>query len=300
MSIKYASPLRYPGGKASLACFLADVIDLNDLRGGSYYEPYAGGAGAALTLLLKDVVSVININDADIRIFSFWHSILNETDRFIQQIHDAQLTIDYWHQQKEICSNPSLHDKFTLGFSAFFLNRCNRSGVLLKAGPIGGYKQEGKWTLDVRYNKTNLEERIAKISSRRDQINITNLDAVEFLKQKLPKGKARKKVFVYLDPPYVNKAKKLYLNSYEASDHIIISKYLDKQIHLPWLLSYDDTTFVRNLYQNKNIFLMPIVYSLQKKRSANELIITPKNLTLPKSCNVHGSNRAIPIFNNTP
>ena len=48
--MRFASPLRYPGGKACLTGFLTDVIEMNDLRGGAYYEPYAGGAGAALSL----------------------------------------------------------------------------------------------------------------------------------------------------------------------------------------------------------------------------------------------------------
>ena len=63
--LKHLSPLRYPGGEAFLSEFLADVIDLNNLRGCVYFEPYAGGAGAALKLLNAGVVSEIRLNDAD-------------------------------------------------------------------------------------------------------------------------------------------------------------------------------------------------------------------------------------------
>jgi len=47
------SPLRYPGGKAAIAGFFASVLSSNKIgRNGVYCEPYAGGAGVALTLLL--------------------------------------------------------------------------------------------------------------------------------------------------------------------------------------------------------------------------------------------------------
>ena len=76
--MRTASPLRYPGGKAALTGFLEDVIDLNDLRGCKYFEPYAGGAGAALSLLFESVVDSIVINDFDFRIYAFWTSLLDQ------------------------------------------------------------------------------------------------------------------------------------------------------------------------------------------------------------------------------
>jgi len=75
--MQYYSPLRYPGGKASFKSFLDDVILLNDLQEGKYYEPYAGGAGAALGLLMSGRVSELFLNDADIRVFAFWRSLLD-------------------------------------------------------------------------------------------------------------------------------------------------------------------------------------------------------------------------------
>ena len=62
---RFASPLRYPGGKAALAPFLGETIALNGLSGCAYYEPFAGGAGAALQLLRDGVVSEVHINDID-------------------------------------------------------------------------------------------------------------------------------------------------------------------------------------------------------------------------------------------
>ena len=276
-----ASPLRYPGGKACLAEFLAEAIQLNGLHGCAYYEPYAGGAGAALSLLMNGTVSEVFINDADERIHAFWHSALNHTEEFVERILTTPLSIQEWHRQHEICQEPRHHTRFELGFSAFYMNRCNRSGVIAGAGPIGGYAQSGKWTLDVRFSREGLAERLLTLSRLSNRIQLHNLDAIDFLKQHLPRGSERGSVFVYLDPPYVNKARRLYLNAYEAKDHTDIARYLGRQQQLPWLLSYDDTPLVQALYANQQVQTIPLKYSLQKKRSARELIIAPLHLALP-------------------
>ena len=283
MSIQPASPLRYPGGKGCLSSLLADVIDLNDLRGSIYYEPYAGGAGAALELLRKEIVSEIHINDADLRVGAFWEAVLGETGRFVDEIFGVPLSINEWRRQHNICSNPDAHTRFHAGFSAFYMNRCNRSGVLTGAGPIGGYAQSGKWKLGVRFNRAALAERVLALGRMRDRIHVSNLDALDFLRSKLPRGNARKRVLVYLDPPYVNKGQRLYLNSYEARDHTSLARYITRQTQLPWIMSYDDTDLVRHLYEAHQLGTLPIRYSLQEKRSARELLIAPNHLYLPKS-----------------
>ena len=286
--MRFASPLRYPGGKACLTGFLTDVIERNDLRGCFYYEPYAGGAGAALSLLRDGVVSKIFINDADERVNAFWVSALDETARFVDRVLSSPLTIQEWYRQREVCVNPSMHNRFDVGFAAFFMNRCNRSGVLTGAGPIGGLEQKGKWKLGVRFSRQPLAERILSLARVRDRIHITHLDAIDFLKTTLPLGKARRKVFVYLDPPYVHKGQRLYLNSYETKDHAQLARYIKGQRNLQWIMSYDDTFVVRKLYNDQKLTSLPINYSLQTKRSAKELIIAPHRLALPIACTLQG------------
>lgn len=90
--------------------------------------------------------------------------------------------MDEWFRQKDIINNPKDHDLLTIGFSTFFLNRTNRSGIL-KGGVIGGKNQEGKWKLDARYNKSDLISRIHKISENRHRIDLYNMDAIDFIKK---------------------------------------------------------------------------------------------------------------------
>jgi len=261
--MRVLSPLRYPGGKARLTPLLTDVLDINDLRGSIYFEPYAGGAGAALGLLADEVVSQIHINDADKRIFSFWKTLLGETEWFIEKIHSARLDLEEWRFHRSVCVNPNGYSLREVGFSTFYMNRCNRSGVL-SGGPIGGYEQNGEWHLDVRFSKQTMIERINEVTRLKERIILSNDDAVIFLRKNLPKGNGRKNTFVYLDPPYVVKGQKLYMNAYEKNDHRGIADYMCAQKMLPWIMSYDDTELTRHLYKNQQIAFLPINYSLQK------------------------------------
>lgn len=279
--MQYNSPLRYPGGKSALAGFLSYVIELNDLSACSYYEPFAGGAGAALALLKAGIVSNIHLNDADPRIYSFWKSVLRDPDELANRIFNAKLTISEWEKQRDICRRFKQHRQMDIGFAAFFMNRCNRSGILLGAGPIGGRAQSGKWRMDVRFNKDDLAARILQMARFKSAITFDNYDALEFLKNRLPRGNQRGEVFVYLDPPYYEKGSKLYLNSYQDRDHKNLASYMTSQKILRWVMSYDYVPHIMNLYKSCTQRKLSLKYSLQEKRDANELFITPHRIVLP-------------------
>lgn len=279
--MKHDSPLRYPGGKASLAAFLGRVIKDNGLAGCPYFEPFAGGAGAALRLLREGTVSNIHLNDLDPRITAFWHSVLNESERFAETILSVPVSVAEWEKQRCVYLSRDTRKPFDLGFATFYLNRCNRSGVLSGAAPIGGYAQAGKWKIDARFGRKGLAKRVAKVAQRRDQIHITNMDAHEFLVKSIPRGHKRKHVFVYLDPPYYSNGSRLYLNSYSRKDHNSLARYLQRQNVLMWVMSYDDALFIRNLYETFTIRSLSIRYSLQRRQQVRELLISPSRVQIP-------------------
>ena len=82
----------------------------------------------------------------------------------------------------------------------------------------------------------------------------------------------------------VNNGRRLYLNAYEADDHRGLAKYILPQRTLPWMMSYDDSHLIRDLYRRCKLSLLPIRYTLQTKRSENELIIAPKSVAMPFAC----------------
>src|SRR5690606_18341775 len=131
------------------------LIEYNLLTDGHYVEPYAGGASVALSLLFNEYVQKIHINDYDFRIYAFWECVLNQTDELCEKIIETDVTIETWEKQKEIQQAPNNYNNLEIGFSTFFLNRTNRSGIL-KAGVIGGKNQNGDWKIDARFNKEDL------------------------------------------------------------------------------------------------------------------------------------------------
>ena len=281
--LRHVSPLRYPGGKTALADFLARTIESNDLSGCSYFEPFAGGAGAALRLLLRGVVSEVYLNDLDPRIFSFWKAVLDESDRFAETILHVPVNLKEWRRQSAICRRADVARRFELGFATFYMNRCNRSGIITGAAPIGGYAQDGDWKMDARFYRERLAERIGVLASKRDQIHVTGRDAKEFLVESLPGGGDQEPIFVYLDPPYYSKGSRLYMNSYEDDDHKTLAEYMETKNSLKWIASYDDTEFIRGLYSSCSISDNVLQYSLQRKRQVRELLIAPSHVRLPEA-----------------
>ena len=65
------TPLRYPGGKSSMIDYVESILALNNLYGCTYFEPFAGGAGLALKLLIAGMVNKLILNDYDKAIYRF-------------------------------------------------------------------------------------------------------------------------------------------------------------------------------------------------------------------------------------
>jgi DNA adenine methylase len=275
--VAFFSPLRYPGGKSSFTKVFLKIFDVNQLSINTYYEFYAGGAGAALELLLNGHVSNIVLNDADYHIYSFWNAIIYDTENFLRKIKETPITLEEWHIQKLIYDNEDESDILGIGFSTFFLNRTNRSGILLNAGPIGGKSQTGNYKIDVRFNKINLSERIVNIAKHESNITIYNEDAI-VLMNNLIEDLKKDNSFLFLDPPYYNEGSKLYLNHYLNADHIVLRDFLFKNKDFNWLMSYDNVEAIQKLYLQFFNCLVDINYSLQLKKIEKEIVILSDKL----------------------
>lgn len=273
----FYSPLRYPGGKRKLANFLASIVCANGLMDGHYAEVFAGGSSVALALLFGEYVRSVHINDRDRGVHAFWLAVRDQTSAFCRLIREARLDLAEWERQRAIQlstdPDPLLH-----GFSTFYLNRVNRSGILM-GGPIGGRDQRGKWGMDARFNRDDLVRRVERIGRWRSRINLYDLDGVDFLNQvdrELP-GRS----FVYLDPPYYIKgAQMLYVNYYGPEDHIAISKQV-AQLGLHWAASYDDVHQVRSLYKKYRSIRYTIAYSAHLSYRGTEVMFFSDGLKIP-------------------
>ncbi|MGC0915371.1 DNA adenine methylase [Pantoea agglomerans] len=274
-SNKLYTPLRYPGGKATFAPYIAEIISSNDLVGGHYLEPYAGGAGVALELLFHNYVDHIHINDIDPAIYAFWVCITKHTHAILELLDATPITIEEWYKWRDILQGKTESSFIEKGFATLFLNRTNRSGIL-KAGVIGGKEQKGNYKLDARFKKDVIAARINKVASFSERISVYCEDSLSLLQKSsdfLPKSS-----LIYLDPPYYVKGKGLYRNYYEHNDHLEIAKELQsKDFPFPWIVSYDNVPEICSMYQNSKNLNYDLNYTAQKRYVGNEVMFfSPK------------------------
>ena len=276
--MRTASPLRYPGGKACLYSLVSDILQVNGMARRHYAEPFAGGCGLALTLLYEGRVSDIHINDIDPGVWAFWHSALEHNDALSELIESTPVTVDEWRRQRSIRSECNAEDPLSLGFATFFLNRTNRSGVIVRAGVVGGLEQSGRYKIDCRFNRETLRHRVRRVAKYRSRIHLSHLDALEFIGHVEANCPAR--TFLFVDPPYYSKGSRLYTNYYEPADHARLASFLLEAVN-PWVVTYDDEPEIKALYRARRQVEFDINYSLQTKRRGTELLVASKGLRLP-------------------
>jgi DNA adenine methylase len=294
MAEQNISPLRYPGGKASLAQFLIEVIKGNDVGGGTYVEAYAGGAGAALSLLVSDYVYQVYLNDKDVFVYSFWQAVFRNADELCRLIKDTSVSIEEWERQR---SRMRDHDFLAtasvieIAFCCFFLNRTNRSGIL-NAGPIGGKQQLGNYPINARYNKVDLIKRINRLALYENRVKVFNMDAISFLNSIFNDLELNDEpVLIYLDPPYHKMGKEVYRHYYTNDDHRSLASFLQKATNYKWLLSYDDTELINSLYVGSEINYIDLNYFANKVKVGRELFISSNNLHLPGSTQISNNQK---------
>lgn len=272
-----SSPLRYPGGKAKLFGFFSRLLQHNAISDAHYCEPYAGGAGLALRLLSTGLVSRISLNDLDEAIWAFWDSTLNHNKEMCRLAETATLSIDEWYRQREIWRAKDMSDALALGFATFYLNRTNRSGIIEGAGPVGGYSQAGKWTLDARFDREKQSSALRSLAPFRSSITISQLDALDFLEKSLSDDGS----ITYLDPPYYVKGSKLYRNAYVHSDHVAVMQAVSRHRDSRWIVSYDAVDPILDIYSDFDPILYSLNYSAGTVGSGKEVIYLSDALSMP-------------------
>lgn len=274
----FYSPLRYPGGKNKLAKFISQICEINDIRG-HYVEPYSGGASVALFLLMEGKVSEITINDFDRSIYAFWYSVLKKTNALCALIEQTDVNIENWKKMRDVQKNKEREDLLTLGFSTFFLNRTNMSGII-NGGVIGGLEQKGNYKIDCRFNKEDLIKKIRKIAKHKKNITLSHLDALKLIKEIKNKSNNSQTIF-YFDPPYYLKGASLYMNAYKNDEHIAVAEEIQKIKKIHWIISYDNTSAIEKIYdwiEDSRKIKYSFNHSAYKAREGKEILFFSKRL----------------------
>lgn len=273
---------RYPGGKSKLKKKIARII-------GSYYyvedcyetccyvEPFFGGG--AIGRELFNITSKVAINDYDIGVASFWHSIINSPDEMCNYVLKFKPSVEHFYEYKSIFLQENLRSivldekKYPIsyvGFMKMALHQISFSGLGVKSGgPLGGASQKSKYKIDCRWNPEYIKKKILKYHHKLKEINIFNNtcgydDFFCFIEKVLNNYDQN---FIYLDPPYYKKGPELYQFFFNGAQHKKLAKLLRK-INCPWLLSYDYSEEIRELYKWAEIIEVNINCTVNTKSGA--------------------------------
>ena len=270
------TPIRYPGGKTKLYPEIRAILEMNDLLGHPYAELFAGGAGLAIKLLLKGDVSSVVINDYDRAVYCMWDAIVNHAEEMCEFIDSAVLDIETWKKVRDMYQNHDGVGDFELGKAAFYLNRTNVSGIL-SGGVIGGLEQTGNYKMDVRFNRKTLKKKIMDIAARRDDIEVTRLDAEDFIDDRMGDSE----LFAYLDPPYVQKGPGLYRSAFDEAKHRSLARKVG-DARSKWVVTYDADDLIDDIYGNYERGDLEISYTANVKTVGKEKIILGPGLKWPE------------------
>lgn len=277
--MKFNTPLRYPKGRSNnILSFFKIIFAQNDLLGGHYVEPYAGGAGIALNLLTLGYVSRVHLNDANPAIYAFWHSVMNQPEELCKAIHDIKITTEEWQRQQNILSFPENHSSLEVGFSIFFLNRINRLGIL--SGDVIDGKNQGRyWKLDARFNKLNLIRGIEWIALHRSLIRLYNQDATDLIKTVLPA--LPDKTLIYFDLPFHTGERYLHKDHDSQNSRVSMAKLIKENITQHWIVSYPNNPGIVEMYKGYPTIAYNISGNVRNRPKDAEIMVFSNRLIIP-------------------
>lgn len=271
-SVPQRSPFRYPGGKTWLIPIVRQWLRQEQKSVSELIEPFAGGGIVSLTAVFEKLANHVTMVEMDEEIAAVWEVILNGKGKWLaNKIFTYELTID---NAKSELNKPDkkLHD---IAFCTILKNRIFHGGILAKGSGMIKNGENGKGIASRWYPKT-LHDRIVAIDYIKDKIKFITGDAFETLEQNLDNMNA----YFFIDPPYTVAGKRLY--TYFDIDHERLFA-LTAQLKTKFMLTYDDTTEIRQLADKYNLQYRKIPMKTTHHLQKNEILISDNFSWWPES-----------------
>ncbi len=267
------SPLRYPGGKSRAVKIITKLIPYFD----EFREPFLGGGSVFIHTKQKFPNRTYWINDLYFELYKFWETTQKDINSLLDKIYEWREAFPVG-KKLYLFLNENLtgFDDVERAAAFFIFNRITFSGTTLS----GGYSERaftGRFTESSIYRLN----RFAKITNG---AKITNLDYEELVK------KPGQNVFIFLDPPYYSATKSALYGKkgslHKTFDHERFAKTMKNCEH-KWLITYDDSQYIRDLFSFANIVPWNLTYGMRNvaknsNQKGKELFIANYDINRPK------------------
>ncbi len=251
------SPLRYPGGKSRA---IAQILLLLPECIAEFREPFVGGGSVFLAAKQQLPASprLFWINDLNRDLICFWQAARDQNAALVETVSSLRSRFATGRELYAfLLDEQNSATDFDRAVRFFVMNRITFSGVM----DSGGYSQQA-------YERRFTDSAIARLAGLSDilaGVQMTQSDYVDLLQ------KPGKDVFIFLDPPYLSATRsKLYGvkgNLHTAFDHARFAAAMQRCPH-PWLITYDDSPEVRQLFSFATIVEWELQYGMNNYKQA--------------------------------
>lgn len=243
------SPLRYPGGKSRSVDLISTIIPEFD----EFREPFLGGGSIFIYTKQRFPNKKFWVNDLYFELFKFWEMTQKDVDSLIDKIYEWRNQFPIGKElHKFLNDNLAGFNDLERGAAFFIYNRITFSGTSLS----GGFS-EGAFTGRFTVSSIQRLNQFAKVISGS---TITNLDYEELVKRE------GENVFIFLDPPYYSATKSALYgkngNMHKSFDHKKFANNMKNCKH-KWLITYDDSEYIRELFSFANIMPWELMYGMR-------------------------------------
>ncbi|MFL0579572.1 DNA adenine methylase [Dietzia sp. 179-F 9C3 NHS] len=282
---RWVSPLRYPGGKVRMTGWLVEVFDhlLGPMDVEVWIEPFGGGAGAALMALEAHEVPEAWIVEANPAVAAFWTTIMADDGRLAARVEATTPTLELFLHSREIVAAALAGndiDRDELGYAAFIVNRCSRSGMVLgNVGPIGGRQQAARYTVESRFPSRRLADRIRAVAAFGRRFRVFEGDGIERIEDLTGSG-IEDEVFLFVDPPYLGVGNRLYAQGMQPQCHERLATAL-QACPAPWVLTYDAHPGVLELYPRNTVLEFDSPHTANRQKIGTEYLVISDGLATP-------------------
>ncbi len=268
------SPLRYPGGKSRAVETIAKLIpDFDEFR-----EPFLGGGSVFIYARQRFPNKTFWVNDIYFELFKFWEMSQKDIDALIDKIYEWREKFPVGKElHKFLNENLERFNDLERAAAFFIYNRITFSGTSLS----GGFSQHA---FTGRFTESSIQ-RLNKFAEVINGSKITNLDYEEVVSEK------GNNVFIFLDPPYYSATKSALYgkngNLHKGFDHERFARTMQSCPH-KWLITYDDSEFVRELFSFANVTPWSLTYGMRNvtdtsDQKGKELFISNYDIHRPQA-----------------